>query len=142
MNLHRMWMEARAEILTAAIVGVIVSQVVMGAYVLSGQPAGNLPGTGDTIQNVVPATGDQGFNAETFCSDPETNVSKAISPDATGVTYEMKRVRDGVSETVTVVLAQTGDVLYAKHFYDQGGVQQSQPAFVDGSVIRCLERKS
>lgn len=142
MNLHRMWMEARAEILTAAIVGVIVSQVVMGAYVLSGQPAGNLPGTGDTIQNVVPATGDQGFNAETFCSDPETSVSKAISPDATGVTYEMKRVRDGVSETVTVVLAQTGDVLYAKHFYDQDGVQQSQPAFVDDDVKRCIEKKS
>lgn len=138
--LHHLWMEARAEVLAGAIVGIVVVQIILGIYLLGGQPAGNLPGT--EINRIVPATGEQGFNAKAFCEDRLTTVTKTLAPDASGATYELKRVKDGVSETVTVVLAQTSEVLYAKHFSDVGGQQQSQPAFVDEDVKACLEKKS
>lgn len=139
--LHHLWMETRAEVLTAAVIGIVVSQVVMGVYVLSGQPAGDLPGTGDTY-HVVPATGEQGFNAKNFCSDPLTSVRKTVSPDASGATYELKRIKAGVTETVTIVLAPTGEQVYARHFYDLDGSQQSEPAYVDEDVKSCLEKKT
>lgn len=109
-------------------------------FLVYARPIGEIPAT--TSTKVVPATGDQGFDAGTFCSDPRTVVSKTLAPDASGATYELKRVASGVSETVTVVLAQTGDVLYAKHFWDEDGKQKSQAAFVDEDVKRCLEKKS
>ena len=112
----------------------------LALFLVYTRPINEIPAT--TSQKVVPATGEEGFDAKTFCADPLTVVSKTLAPDASGATYELKRVKDGVSETVTVVLAQTGDVLYAKHFSDQGGVQQSQPAFVDDDVKRCLEKKT
>ncbi len=94
-----------------------------------------------TEENVVPATGEQGFNTKEFCNDNATTVVRTIAPDASGATYELKRLKNGVSETVAVVLAPTSDVLYAKHFWDQNG-QQTEPAYVDDDAKRCIVGKA
>lgn len=137
----RDWMRrfgATETIAFAALIALVVACLAL--FLVYTRPVSQIPAT--VQRDIVPATGEQGFNANDFCSDPRTDVAKNLSPDASGITYEMKRVASGVSETVTVVLAQTGDVLYAKHFWDQSGVQQSEPAFVDDDVKSCLERKS
>lgn len=54
---------------------------------------------GHTIE-IVPATGEQGFPAELFCSDPETAVSLLLVPDGSGETYQLVRVRNLVPEAV------------------------------------------
>ena len=112
----------------------------LALFLVYTRPINEIPAT--TSKNVIPATGEQGFNAKTFCEDSLTSVSKVISPDASGVTYQMQRVKDGVSETVTIVIAQTHDVLFATHYWDTPAGQQSEPAFVDEDVKRCLERKT
>lgn len=122
----------------AGLIALVVSIVVL--VVVFTRPVDVIPTT--TQQNILPATGEQGFNAKTFCEDSLTSVSKVIAPDASGVTYQMQRVKDGVSETVTIVLAQTHDVLFATHYWDTPNGQQSEPAFVDEGVEKCLERKS
>lgn len=110
-------------------------------FIVYTRPVPLIPPNADTVK-IVPATGEQGFDAKTFCEDPLTSVSKVIAPDASGATYELKRLKNSVSETVVLTLAQTGDVLYAKHFWDTPTGQQSEPAFVDDDVKRCVERKS
>ena len=49
---------------------------------------------------IVPATGVEGFKVAEFCNDPLTKVRVTPSPDA-GFTYQLTRLKDGVSETVT-----------------------------------------
>ena len=94
-----------------------------------------------TSTNVVPATGEEGFNVAVFCDDKLTSVRATIAPDASGVTYELRRVKNNVTETVTIVLAQTGDILYAKHFSDGPAGQESGAAFVTDQAKQCITRK-
>jgi hypothetical protein len=103
------------------------------------RPVGEIPAT--TSEKVVPATGEQGFNTAVFCDDSATTVTELPSPDASGITYELKRVKDGTTETVVVVWNQAGDITYAKHFWDTPTGQESEPAFVTEKARSCIEDK-
>lgn len=126
----------------ALIVG--LAGIALAALAIYTRPDVPIVGTppATTELKVVAATGEEGFKVYEFCDDPSTSVRETPSPDASGVTYELKRVKDGVTETVTVVFGQAGDVLYAKHFSDQAGGQESQPAFVTEKARGCIEDKS
>ena len=69
--LHHAWMETRSEVVTAAVIGIIVSQVAIGFYVLGGQPAGNLPGTTQHITQEL-ATTPPLATAYDICLDPDS----------------------------------------------------------------------
>lgn len=90
---------------------------------------------------VVPATGIEGYTAVlAFCN--EATIKKLPAPDATGITYQLTRVKGGVSETIVVVLAPTGQTTFAKHYYDTSAGQQSEPAVVDEDAKDCIRKRA
>ena len=139
--IHHTWLATRAEIAFVVLLVLIGWSVVLSLYVVSGKPAGDLPVIGgDTVER-VPATGEQGFNTAVFCDDPLTKVATSLAPDASGITYVLSRVKDGVTESVVLTFDQTDEVVYAKHFFDRSG-QQSEPAFVTDDARDCIEDKA
>lgn len=91
---------------------------------------------------LVPASGIEGYDVLSFCNDPLTHVRPFPVPDSAGVTYQLTRVRDLKTETVTVVFAPDHTLLLAKHYYDTAIGQQSEPAIVTEQARRCIEEKA
>ena len=92
------------------------------------------------VKQVVPAQGIQGFRAKFFCEDDATQVKSFISPDA-GTTYQMTRLKDGKTETVTAVYSGSGALVFGTHYYDTTAGQQSEPADMTGA-LDCMLRKA
>ena len=92
-------------------------------------------------ERIVPATGVEGFNTAIFCEDDLTRVKALPAPDASGVTYQLTRMKDGVFETVTVVLNPTGETVTATHYYDTAVGQQPQPAVINDAARKCITGK-
>ena len=110
-------------------------------YLEAGRPIlGDLPGT--EINRSIPATGEQGFNVEGFCQDKLTTVDAFLALDASGETYQILRVKDGVTESVIAVVNPRGETVVANHYYQEGGVQKSEAAFLTDKARDCLARKS
>lgn len=130
-------------VLVFGLVLTVIATVGLITFLYSGAAEqANVPVPGDkTI--FVPATGIDGFNTEVFCQDPLTKVKPLPAPDA-GVTYQLTRVRDNVSETVLVVLSPSGDVNteFSRHFYDTTVGQQPEPAFVTDKALDCIRKKA
>src|SRR3990167_2684973 len=106
----------------------------------------NLPVTRDltgteTKIMIAPASGIEGFDTTLFCNDKLTKVKAIPAPDASGITYELTRVRNQKTETVLVVLAPDQSILLAKHYYDAAVGQQSEPAIVEEDARKCIEKK-
>lgn len=102
---------------------------------------GSPPAT--TEEKVVASTGAEGFPVDLFCNDDGTQVKALPNPDASGVTYQLVRVRDGVPEAVIWPSGAHGDNLAATHYwYDDEKVQQSEPAIVTPAARRCVEEKA
>lgn len=141
--LHHEWMATRAEI-AFVVIGVLVAwSIVLSLYVLAGKPAGDLPVIGGDTQQIVPASGPEGFPVEPFCKDPATQIKALTTPDAPGITYQMLRLRDGVPEAVIWPAGEHGDNLVAtRYWYDDNHVQQSQTATVTPAARRCVETKA
>lgn len=99
------------------------------------------PGNSTTI--VVPASGIEGFPVEAFCQHTLTKVQALPAPDA-GITYQLTRVLDNVSETVTVVTDPAGKVntQFSRHYYDTTVGQDSQPAVVTDAALKCIKDKA
>src|SRR3990167_859092 len=102
--------------------------------------AADVTGTEKTIM-IAPASGIEGFDTTLFCNDKLTKVKAIPAPDASGITYELTRVRDQKTETVVVVLAPDQSILLAKHYYDAAVGQQSEPAIVGEDARKCIEKK-
>lgn len=98
-----------------------------------------VPLPGDTTK-IVPATGIGGLDVEPFCTDAATTVGFSIVPDG-GYSHELVRIKDGVTETVTVSFAQDGSVAPAKHYFDSTAGPASQPAVVNQKAVDCIEAK-
>lgn len=90
----------------------------------------------DKTVRVVPASGEQGFPVEAFCLDKLTKVSEFPAPDSSGVTYQLLRVKDGVTESV--IVSPGG----AKRYWDAPEGQQSEPAFVTAKAEKCISDKA
>ena len=112
------------------------------------RPVGVIPATTERKIVVAPASGIEGFDVGPFCADPLTSVRAFPSPDASGVTYQLTRMRDQKAETVTLVLGADESVVMATHYYDavvnvRGGTeQQGEPAFVNADARKCVEGKA
>lgn len=94
-------------------------------------------------KNIVPAIGpDNTYTAtEEFCRDKNTDVRPLIIPDSTG--YELIRVKDGKTESITVVFsidAKSGALIpsYAKYDNDSN---DPIPAAIDSDAAKCLQDK-
>lgn len=90
--------------------------------------------------SVAPASGVEGLDVEAFCRDPLTVVLALAAPDASGVSYQLGRVRDAKTETVLVVLSE--GAFAATHYFDTTEGQQSAPAFVTTKARDCIEDKA
>lgn len=89
----------------------------------------------------VPSTGVEGFPVAEFCHDDLTEVLLFPAPDAAGSSYQLTRVKEGVTETVVVVLNAAGDISQATHYHDTPQGQVSQPALIDDDARECIEEK-
>lgn len=102
-----------------------------------------IPLAGEKVTiKVVPASGVQGFMAGPFCADPLTQVRALPAPDASGTTYQLLRVRDLKTETVTVVIGADKSLIVATHYYDSAIGQQSEPAILDEDARSCVLRRA
>lgn len=96
---------------------------------------------------IVPNTGIEGWKALEFCKDPKTEVQAFNSPDASGITYQMMRVRDGVPESATFVYSPTGQMVIGKHYFNvevsPGHYEQrSEDAIVSReNLVACIAGK-
>ena len=100
------------------------------------------PSTGTNIL-IAPASGLDGFDVGPFCDDPLTKVKGPLpAPDASGNSYQLIRVRDGKSETVTLVLAPDKSITLATHYFDSDVGQVPEPAFLKDSARACVEKKA
>lgn len=127
--------------LMALAVSIATAFIVIGV-VYKGAPAVGIDTRPAEDVTIVPATGDEGFPVETFCQDDKTTVKAIPAPDASGVTYQMLRVRDGVTETVRVVTNAQDEVAVGTHYWDQDGVQQDEPAVVTQAARECIDTKA
>lgn len=91
---------------------------------------------------IAPASGVEGFAVEGFCADPMTKVAPFLAPDASGITYQLSRVRAGKTESVTIVKNADGETRIAKHYYSTTVGQQSEDAVVNAEAWKCIERRS
>jgi hypothetical protein len=92
--------------------------------------------------NIVPATGVEGFNVEGFCEDPATAVTGFLAPDTTGAGYQLLRERDGVPESVTVILNSAGEAVVATHYYQTSAGQRDEAAFLTPAALECIQERS
>lgn len=99
------------------------------------------PTSDDQNIEVVPATGIEGFKVKEFCQDPETTVLSFPAPDALGTTYQLTRMRDGRSETVTALINPNKEIKFATHYYSTDVGQDSEPADMTGA-FDCIEKKA
>lgn len=140
------WEEAFVKRWLGVLAGGLTVTIAVGTLLITitaNQVGAPVPGTGGDTIRIVPASGVEGFNTERFCADPLTQVRQFISPDASGVTYQLMRVRDGVAETVTVVYAADSSVLVAQHYYDTATAgQQSEPAILNVEAQKCMRGKA
>ena len=119
----------------------ITGMVINGAIInVDEAPQITVGGKGNVV--TVPATGVEGFPVDLFCADPLTTVQDFEAPDASGITYQLLRVRDGKTETVVIVMGANGDTRVATHYYDSLVGQQSEPAFVNEKARECIEDKA
>ena len=91
-------------------------------------------------ERIVPASGVEGFPVAIFCEDPLTRVYFSLSPHA-GTTNELERIKDGVTETVTILFAEDGRVMPGTHYYDTTVGQRSEPAIANKAAVDCIEKK-
>src|SRR3990167_5679167 len=91
-------------------------------------------------EKIVPASGVEGFPVAVFCEDPLTRVYVSLSPHA-GTTHELERIKDGVTETVTILFAEDGRVMPGTHYYDTTAGQRSEPAIANKAAVDCIEKK-
>lgn len=99
--------------------------------------------TGDRNQiHIVPAAGITGFSVDLFCADPLTTVKGFPVPDSEGATYQLVRVRNGIAESVVVVMDGDNTTRLATHYYDSVVGQQSEPAVVNADARKCIEEKA
>ncbi len=119
-----------------------VIAVLLVVYVILGEPSGVDVPVGEKADNIVASTGIDGFPVADFCNDPLTKVDPFVAPDASGVTYQLLRVRNGVTETVIVVLDKDGSVVVGKHYFDAADGQHVEPAFLTDSARNCLKKKT
>jgi len=96
---------------------------------------------GDKIM-ITAAVGVEGFKTTEFCNSPGATASGIQAPDASGITYEIRRVLNGKTETVVFVLDSKQEIQYAKHFYDTSVNQDSEPAVIDKDALACAKRKA
>jgi len=125
--------------LLAIAVSVVVS-VIAVALVYSRL---DVPGVGKlpaTTEEIVPTSGLEGFPVEEFCEDPATEVKYSIIPHV-GFSHELLRLKDGVTELVTISITEEGEVLPGTHYYDTNVGQQSEPAIAGDGAVRCIEDK-
>lgn len=118
-----------------------VIAVLLVIYVMLGEPGGVDVPVGEG-KDVIPATGEQGFNVEVFCEDELTIVRPFPAPDASGVTYQLTRLKSGVFETVIVVMDVANTVRTADHYADGPTGQAKQPAFITDNARECINDKS
>ena len=124
----------------ALVVAAAALTLVVGASRATNTP---IPGAESTEVKVVAATGAEGFPVEAFCNDPLTKVAELPAPDASGITYQLLRIRDGKSETVVWTTGPTSNSPIAKHFYyDEAGKQQNEAAIVTAGAKNCIEEKA
>ena len=95
----------------------------------------------DRTVKLVPATGIQGFKVEEFCNDPLTKVTFYPVPDSSGSTYQLLRVKQGMTESVTVVQNAQNEIVVATHYHDGPTGQVAQPAYVSDKAFDCIEAK-
>ena len=122
--------------------GIALAALVLavGASRVSDEP---IPGSHTTEVKIVPATGAEGFPVEAFCNDPLTKVDELPAPDASGITYQLLRIKDAKAETVIWTTGPTNDSSIAKHFYyGDDGKQREESAIVTAKARECIERKA
>ena len=90
----------------------------------------------------VPASGIDGWPVAVFCNDPQTKVTYLPAPDASGATYQLVRVVNGVTESVIWTTGPDGESRTATHYYDSTVGQQSEPAVMNDDARRCVESRA
>lgn len=123
------------------VVVIALLTAIWAVYLELNRPLGNPPLT--TVNENVPAVGDQGYNVAAFCSDSNTSVTKDLftPPDSTFVnTYTLERTKDGKHEVVTVgVYANPAKQPVATH-YDSSNTPMD--AFVSKDAMSCILSKA
>ena len=117
----------------AALAALVFTAILNGAASVDVTPLND-----DVTRNVLPASGIEGFPGAVFCNDPQTIVTALPAPDASGLTYQLLRIVNGVTETVVWVSGSRT----ATHYYDSTVGQQSEPAVIDNDAKRCIEGKA
>ena len=123
-----------------AALGALAGIVATAAVFLAGDQVDPITPTGDTIN--LPASGVEGLNPEAtlaFCRDGSTKVTFHIVPGV-GQSYELLRLKDNVTELLTVTVAN-GEPSPAKHYYQTVVGEQNEPAAFDQDGVKCLEDK-
>lgn len=133
---HRGWILAAGGFLA---IGMIWYASVIVLTQATGQP---VPGFQQDTIKVAPASGVNSFAADNFCADPLTTVREFEAPDASGTTYQLTRVKDGKTETVTAVFDTNKAILMAKHYYDTNSGQDSEGAIVNQAARDCITKKA
>ena len=90
---------------------------------------------------IVPAVGIQGYKVAEFCADPLTKVSFFLAPDSSGSTYQLLRVKNGMTESVVVVRNARGETIVATHYQDTPTGQRSEPGVITDEGWKCIESK-
>lgn len=124
------------------VVIVLLAGLVVFLVLLPVLGADTTPVTDDKTVKIVPAQGETGFPVETFCRDPLTKVTVTPNPDASGITYQLVRVKDSITESVVYTTGPDDANRAATHYKDVAGTQESEPAFVNDKARDCLEDKA
>src|SRR5688572_18493376 len=82
------------------LVGVVCLLAAGAFFYLGGPDAAGLPEPSQDEIVIAPKSGVEGFEVEPFCNDPLTKVEPLPAPDSSGITYQLTRTRDRVTETV------------------------------------------
>lgn len=122
----------------ALVVGMLM--VVLAVVALPLMGADTTPLTSDSNTVYVPASGVDGFPVEAFCNDSLTKVTYTIIPDV-GESHELLRVKNGVTELVTLTTTFDGTVYPGTHYYDTTLGQQKEPAIADKKAMECVRDK-
>lgn len=120
----------------------VSAALIIFLVVLPGLGADTTPISDDKTVRQVPSEGDTGFPVEFFCQDSDTKVTALPAPDASGITYQLVRVKNGVTESVIYNTGPSDSSRVATHYFDQAGQQQSEPAFVNDKAKDCIERRA
>lgn len=139
-TLQRMIFTPKVFVWILALIGAIAAANGLIAYTTSH----SIIQVGDKAHKVVivPATvGVEAYSVKDFCNDPMTKVTSFLAPDASGVTYQLTRVRDSKPEAVIVVRGIDGETRIAKHYWQTEVGQQSEAAVVTEEAWTCITRR-